>query len=56
MEEGNVITFKALAEVIGVLSAYLSENKIKYEIVLAGTWRSALGIKGKVRSVYKKNA
>lgn len=51
----NVRTFKALAQVLGVLSMYLTENKIDYEIVLASTWRSKLGIKGKERSVYKKN-
>lgn len=55
-QNNNVRTFKALAEVIGVLSAFLTENKINYECVLASTWRSELGIKGKVREVYKKNA
>lgn len=55
-QKNNVKTFKALAQVIGVLSMYLTENKIKYDMVLASSWRSVLGIKGRTREVYKKNA
>ena len=43
----NVITFKALAEVIGVIT---------FKIIPSSTWRSGLDIKGNQRKVYKKNA
>ena len=42
----NVITFKALAEVIGVITELLAELKIPFKI----------DIKGNQREVYKKNA
>jgi hypothetical protein len=34
----------------------LTERNIPHQIVLAGTWKSALGIKGRVREEQKKNA
>lgn len=52
----NVITFKTLAEVLGVVKETLSEKKIKYSVVLAGTWKSTLGIKGAQRAEQKRNA
>ena len=52
----NVRTYKVLAEVIGAIEEFLTENKIKYEIVSSATWRSQLGIKGTVREQYKKAA
>lgn len=55
-QTNNVRTYKVLAEVIGAIEKFLTENKIKYEIVPSSTWRSALDIKGRVRSVYKKQA
>jgi len=45
----NVSTFKVLAEVFGVCDELFTELKIKHTAVLAGTWKSTLGIKGKTR-------
>ena len=52
----NVVTFKALAEVIGVITELLAELKIPFKIIPSSTWRSGLDIKGNQREVYKKNA
>lgn len=52
----NVQTFKTLAEVFGVLSELFTELKIKHTPVLASSWKSTLGIKGKNRSEQKRNA
>lgn len=45
----NVQTFKALAEVFGVLYELCIEINIPVSAVLAGTWKSTLGIKGRTR-------
>lgn len=52
----NVQTFKILAEVFGVIYELLTELKIKNSAVLASTWKSTLGIKGKTRAEQKRNA
>lgn len=52
----NVQTFKVLAEVFGVLSELLVEMNIPQSAVLASSWKSALGIKGRARAEQKKNA
>lgn len=52
----NVQTFKVLSEVFGVISETLQERKMKYTVVMAGTWKSTLGIKGRTRPEQKKNA
>lgn len=52
----NVETFKKLAEVFGIIYELVTEFKIPHDIVLASTWKSSLGIKGKDREVQKKNA
>ena len=52
----NVQTFKILAEVFGVISELLEEMHIPSSAVLAVSWRSKLGIKGKLRPEQKKNA
>lgn len=52
----NVQTFKVLAEVYGVVSELLQENHIPHSTVLASSWKSTLGIKGKTRAEQKKNA
>lgn len=49
-------TFKILAEVFGVIHELLEEMGVPYTTVLAGTWKSTLGIKGKNRQEQKKNA
>lgn len=52
----NVQTFKILAEVFGVVSELLVEMKIPQSAVLASSWKSALGIKGRARAEQKQNA
>ena len=52
----NVQTFKALAEVYGVLEELCVALNIPHVPVLAGTWKSGLGIKGRVRAEQKRNA
>lgn len=52
----NVVTYKVLSEVFGVITELLEELKIPYSTVLAGTWKSALGIKGRTRAEQKKAA
>ena len=52
----NVQTFKILAEVYGVVSELLAEMQVTHSSVLATSWKSTLGIKGKSRAEQKKNA
>lgn len=52
----NVKTYKALAEVIGVITELLNELKIPFELIPASTWKSTLGIKGANRTAQKANA
>lgn len=52
----NVVTYRALAEVRGVLEELFTELKIPYEIVFSGTWKSALGIKGAHSAEQKRAA
>lgn len=52
----NVQTFKILAEVFGIIYELVTELNIKHTAVLSGTWKSTLGIKGKVRVEQKRNA
>lgn len=52
----NVKTFKILAEVFGIIYELVTEKKIPHTAVLAGTWKSSLGIKGKNRQEQKRNA
>ena len=52
----NVQTFKVLAEVFGVISELLVEMEIPQSAVLASSWKSALGIKGRARAEQKRNA
>lgn len=52
----NVVTYKVLAEVIGVITEYLAEESIPFEVVAAEKWRAAIDIKGKRRPDKKKNA
>jgi Holliday junction resolvasome RuvABC endonuclease subunit len=51
----NVVTYRTLAEVRGVLEELFTELKIPYQIVFSGTWKSALSIKG-ARSAEQKRA
>lgn len=52
----NVITYKALAEVYGVIQEYAAEHKIPCQSVLATVWKSKVGIKGRTRPEQKKAA
>lgn len=52
----NVKTFKVLAEVFGVISEMLYELKLPQSAILASSWKSALGIKGRARAEQKQNA
>lgn len=52
----NVQTFKALAEVFGVLYELCIDINKPVDAVLAGTWKSGLGIKGKTRTEQKRSA
>lgn len=52
----NVQTFKVLAEVYGVIAELLQEINIPHSTILATSWKSKLGIKGKTRPEQKKNA
>ena len=52
----NVATFKALAEVFGVLYELFTEIKMPRTAVLSTVWKSALGIKGRDRTAQKKAA
>lgn len=52
----NVITFKTLAELLGVLIEAFTELKIPNSAILASSWKSTLGIKGRDRTTQKRNA
>lgn len=52
----NVKTFKTLAEVFGVMHELSVSLQIPYEAVLASSWKSSLGIKGRNRAEQKRNA
>lgn len=52
----NVETYRALAEVRGVLEEFFAEMHIPYSIVLASSWKSKLGIKGANRTAQKQAA
>ena len=52
----NVVTFKALAEVFGVIAELLEELEINSVCVSSNTWKSYCGIKGRTRPEQKRNA
>ena len=52
----NVQTFKVLSEVLGVLYELCIDMHKPVDIVLSGTWKATLGIKGKTRPEQKQNA
>lgn len=52
----NVVTFKTLSEVFGVVHELLEELNIPYTIVHSETWKSSLHIKGKNRKEQKAAA
>lgn len=52
----NVMTYKVLAHLQGVLQNTLYELKIPFETVFASVWRKACEIKGRYRADQKKSA
>lgn len=52
----NVITFKILAMLIGVLQTFFEENGINYEMANISKWRQNEQIKGKHRTDKKRSA
>lgn len=54
--EEQVLTYKKLAHLQGVLFNYCHEMKIPFIVVPAATWRNYSEIKGKTRTDRKKNA
>ena len=55
-QTNNVTTYKALAEVLGVLEELARERNISHELVHSQSWKSTLGIKGRDRATQKRNA
>lgn len=55
-QTNNVTTYKALAEVLGVLEELARERNIPHELVHSQTWKSILDIKGRDRATQKRNA
>jgi hypothetical protein len=54
--EQNVITFKVLAHLQGVLMDSLFENKIQFELLPVSIWRKEIGIRGRTKADKKKSA
>ena len=52
----NVVTYKTLAEVIGVITELCAELKLPYELIHSSSWKSSLNIKGRTRPEQKRNA
>ena len=52
----NTKTFKVLAEVFGIIYELVTELGITNSAVLASSWKSTLGIKGRTRPEQKRNA
>ena len=55
-QTNNVTTYKALAEVLGVLEELARERNIPHELIHSQTWKSTLNIKGRDRATQKRNA
>lgn len=54
--EGNVVTFKKLAHVQGVVLELLVEMGVTYQVIPSSSWKSTCGIKGRARAEQKHNA
>lgn len=55
-QTNNVTTYKALAEVLGVLEELSAELGIPHETIFSTSWKAGLNIKGRDRATQKKNA
>lgn len=51
----NVVTYKVLAHLQGILMDCLCEEKIKYVVVPPATWRHYCGVKGRTKVDKKKS-
>ncbi len=56
MHAGDVVTFKALAHLQGVLINAAKEKGLSSKVISPSTWRHSIGFKGKGRTIQKKNA
>ncbi len=52
----NVVTYRILAEILGITQELMVEIDMPYEIISSQTWKSKLNIKGKTRTEQKRNA
>lgn len=52
----NVVTFKILAELIGVLETLFTDKNIPYELVKVSTWRCSQQVTGRDRLEKKKSS
>lgn len=52
----NVVTYKALAEVLGVCIELAKEEGIEYTLVPSTVWKSHCGVRGKQRAEQKRAA
>ena len=46
----NVVTYRILAEILGITEELMTEIHMPYEIISSQTWKSKLDIKGKQRA------
>lgn len=51
----NVVTYKILAHLQGILMQTLHEMKIEYKLCPCNTWRNHCGVKGRTKSDKKKS-
>ena len=51
--EHNILTFKILAELIGIVTELCEENNVEYQIVSPNVWRRYAGTAGKTRKEEK---
>lgn len=54
--EGNIVTYKTLAQVLGVITETAQEMEIPFQIIPSVVWKSGLGIKGINSDIQKANA
>lgn len=52
--DGNVITFKVLSMLLGVLKNICVDKNLHYSIVSPSSWKSVIGVKSKYREEQKK--
>lgn len=55
-KNNNVLTFKTLAWLQGVLMNWSHENNIPYSTIFSATWKAFCKIKGDTSSAQKQNA